>query len=137
MKNVILVLVMIAANSAFAAAAASYTCVGKNKAKQNESVSFDLLFADSAPGAGYTNQSITITKEGSFPLQKAVVLQMYDATAKNECKVTSQGEINLSGKHFSMEPTKEGSLADYEVTFKISCANGPQYDVVAGCVFDY
>jgi hypothetical protein len=132
---IILVGFTVCMQNAFGAPATSYSCVGKNKAT-GSAVVFDLLFADSAPGAGYTNQSITITKHGSY-LDKPIILQMYGATKKNECQKNGDDEIYLSPGNFDMRFDQQSSMNAQIVIFKSACGGQDKFDVKAYCLFDY
>jgi hypothetical protein len=134
-KSIVLGVMAVSSVNAFAAGAVAYSCIGKN-AVTGEAVVMELLFSDSAPGAGYTNESVTITKSGGIELKKAIVLQMYDANTKNECQKNSQGEINMSGD-LNMEPTKQGDIADYTIAFKSLCGKDKSFDLKAYCLFQY
>lgn len=128
-------LALTTSTSAFAAPAVSYSCVGKNKAN-GEAVPFNLLFADHGREEGYTNESITLLKKSweddSTP---AVVLQMHGATAQNDCRKNDLGEIYMNGS-FTMDPTEEGNIAAYKISFKTDCVAGRKLDVEAYCFFE-
>ena len=125
---------LIFSTDAFAGSAVGYSCIGKNRADK-ESIVFSVLFSDSAPEAGYTNQSITITSKGGIELEKAIVLQMSGATRKNHCTTNELGETYMKGG-FDMTPTPESNpAADYKVKFKSNCGADQKYDVNAYCVF--
>lgn len=121
---------------AFAGAAVGYSCVGRDNFK-NEAVVFDLLFSDSAPKVGYTNQSITITKKGGLSLEPGIVLQMFDAKTKNKCKKNDIGEFYLMASDFDMQPQADGEMGDYLVSFKIECGADIKFDVKGLCFFEY
>lgn len=124
-----------ASPAAFAAGAVEYSCIGKNKVS-GEAVVFSLMFSDHARDVGYTNEAITIEKSGGFNLEKPLVLQMFGASKKNECKKNEQGEILMSGKAFSMDPAQEGQPYSYRVKFKVSCGEEASFDVDAACEFN-
>lgn len=120
-------------SEALAAPAMLYTCVGKDK-KTEAAVSFDVIFADYARGEGYTNQAITILRRGYETLENPIVLQMYQATQKNECQRNYANEIFLLGEHFEMIPTAEGELAPYKMIVKSACADA-ELDLEGYCFF--
>lgn len=133
MKHLLLIALLSAGSQAFATGAVAYNCVGKNSLN-GEAVTFDVLFADHAPGHGYTNQSITILRRGWETLEKPIVLQMYDATEQNHCSVNSLGEINFDGKYFEMTPTAEGDIAPYKMSVKSQCAQA-KLEIESYCFF--
>lgn len=118
--------------SAFASPAVSYTCVGKNNVS-GEAVVFELLFADYAPGHGYTNESITIIKRGWEQLQKPLVLQMKGATNENNCEINEENETYMHGG-FEMVPA-ENITPDYKVSFKSACREDQKFDVSGYCYY--
>ena len=133
MKALVLTALTLALSSnALAAPATAYSCVGKNKVN-GEAVVFEVLMADHAPGAGYTNQSVTVIKRGWETLAKPLTLQMYDATKKNNCQPTGQDELYMH-EGFDMTPAP-GNTPAYETTFKSACSADQQYDVTGFCFF--
>lgn len=118
MKKIILALTILAAQNSFAAGASSYLCQGINKVT-GKTVAYEVLFADHDREAGYTNQSITVTKEDN----STVTFQMYGATRRNHCKTNASGEIMLA-KGFNMGDTMD---------FKINCGKDVNYDVQGTC----
>lgn len=130
-----LTLTLFAAIPAFASPAVSYSCVGKNKVN-GEAVTFNLVFSDYGREEGYTNEAITILKKSwedrSAP---AIVLQMHGATPQNDCQKNEQGETYMNGP-FSMDPTEEGNLAAYKISFQTGCLADRKLDVQAYCFFD-
>lgn len=115
------------AQTAFAAPATSYPCQGLNKVT-GKNVAFEVMFSDHAREEGYTNQSITVTKEDNSTL----TFQMFGATRKNHCKKNASGEIFLV-KTFNMDSDSQGVTMD----FKINCGNGVNYEVKGRCSRDY
>lgn len=137
LANLILIAWATSSVTAFASPAVGYSCVGKNKSN-GQAVVFDLMFSDWAREEGYTNQSITITKNGGeYELSKPQTLQMSSATAANECKKSPDGATYLNGLHFLMEPLPQGMFADYAVTFALACPGAEKLDVQAYCSFEY
>jgi hypothetical protein len=137
MKSILILIAMAISTNVFAAPASSYTCVGKN-AVNDEAVSFELLFADHAPEAGYTNQSITITKSGLDSLATPVVLQMFEASEDNNCKVNELGETYLYDSNWEMTPLEdEKGILGFKVNFKSSCDADHDFDVKAVCILTY
>lgn len=124
MKKLILALSILAAQQTYAAAASEYACQGVNKVT-GKTVSYEVLFSDYGRGAGYTNQSVTVTKDDN----STVIFQMYGATRKNHCKQNASGEIFLV-KSFKMDSDAQGVTMD----FKINCGGGINYDVKGHCV---
>ncbi len=135
MKSLIAMSLFACSLNVFAGAAVNYNCTGKNAAS-GASVLYEVTFADSAPEVGYTNQSVTVIKEGWEILEKPVTFQMYGARISNICKKNEMGEIMLTGKSsFNMVPVKSGSMGDYAISFKIKCGTTVNYDVKGVCFF--
>lgn len=121
--------------SALASPAVSYTCVGINNANK-QAVTFELLFSEHDREIGYANQSITITREGGMDASAPYVLQITSKERLACKKNPTADETYLPGSQFSMDPTRDGDLAPYQVSFKSKCAADRQYDVKAYCFFD-
>lgn len=124
MKKLILALSILSAQQSFAAPASEYLCQGVNGVT-GKTVTFEVLFADHGRDVGYTNQSITVTKDDN----STVTFQMYGATRKNHCKKNASGEIMLV-KDFNMDGDAQGVTMD----FKINCGKEINYDVKGRCV---
>lgn len=123
---------------ALAAGDAGYDCIGKNSVT-NESVALELRFADPTPEFGYASKTVTIKKVGAIALDQPVILQMVNASKRNECQKTEDGQIYMSGG-IDMTPTREGDLADFTIDFKSYCGdrNSKQnFDVKAYCIFQH
>jgi hypothetical protein len=134
-KNLIALSLFACSLNVFAGAAVNFNCTGKNTAS-GAPVLYEATFADSAPEVGYTNQSVTVLKEGWEVLEKPLTFQMYGARTSNVCKKNENGEINMAGKtSFSMVPVKAGSVGDYAINFKIKCGSTVNYDVKDVCFF--
>ncbi len=135
MKVILVLITTVIATHAFAAAAVSYSCVGRNLTDR-ESVVFDIQFSDSAPDVGYTNESITITKKSGIPLDKPMIFQMFGATKFNYCKATNAGEIYLKIK-LNMTQIKNEALSGYSVTIKADCgAPAEKLNITGICLVD-
>lgn len=135
MKTIISMALFALTMNAFAGGAVNYNCTGKNAAT-GESVLYEVTFADSAMEVGYTNQSVTVLKVGWEVLELPVTFQMFGARVSNVCKKNENGEIMMTGKSsFNMVPVKEGSMGDYEISFKIKCGTEVNYDVKGICFF--
>jgi hypothetical protein len=117
---------------AFASPAVSYSCAGKNSVTK-EAVTFEVLFAESDLELGYTNQAITVTKQGweSAP----VTFQMYGATKANACQKNENGEL-YSAAAFKMDPVKKGALGDFIVSFRTNCGDRLNFNVKGVCFSD-
>jgi|GEM_PF-3528125 len=116
--------------------ASGYDCVGKNSVTK-DSVVLELLFSNSAPEVGYANQTVTIKKVGAQVLDQPIVLQMFEATKRNECQKNQSGQTYMSGG-IDLTPTKEGELADFTISFKSYCGDRDSklnFDVKAYCVY--
>lgn len=131
MKMILASMALLLSTSAFASGAVAYKCIGRD-ALTSSSISFDLLFSDSAPGEGYTNESITITGRSweTLELKNQTIYQMHKANKRNNCKVVD-GQIMLK-TNLKMTPSKE--VEGYTVEVKSSCV-GAALDVKAVCVF--
>ncbi len=127
MKSLILALTILAAQQSFAAPATSYLCEGQNKVT-GKTVAFEVLFADHDREAGYTDQSITVTKED----KSTVIFQMFGANRSNHCKTGASGEIFLA-KSFKMDSDAQGVTME----FKIDCGKDLNYDVKGRCARGY
>lgn len=134
MKHLIFAATLLVSSYSFAGAAVLYNCAGVDSVS-GDSVVFELAFSDSAPDVGYTNQSVTIEKQGSEVLQKKIVFQMFEATKQNQCSRNDQDEIYLA-EGFDMIPAPNGNLAAYQVNVKSNCADA-KVDIKAYCFFQY
>ncbi|RZA06324.1 MAG: hypothetical protein EOP11_10655 [Proteobacteria bacterium] len=131
MKFLSLGLLLLSAN-AFASPAVSYSCVGKNSVTK-EAVTFEVLFAESDLELGYTNQAITVTKQGWET--SPVTFQMYGATKANACQKNESGELYHSAG-FKMDSVKKGSLGDFTMSFRANCGERLDFNVKGVCFFD-
>lgn len=134
LKTVFVLFLAFASIPAFANPAQMYTCLGIDK-ESFVPVDFSLLFGDHMRGAGYTNQAIIIEKVGEKTYAEPPVLQMYEATAENNCQTNHVGDIYMFG-NFGMVPTKINNMAGYQVSFRSDCAE-IRLDVFGYCFSEY
>lgn len=132
MKALTLIGILALSLNAMAAPATTYVCVGTNEGTR-DAIGFDLTFSDWTPDTSYTNESVTITRRGFEVLEKPIVLQMKGANAQNNCQANQFGEIYMNGDGFEMNPTNEGDIAPYQVSFTSKCGTDHQYSVKAYC----
>jgi hypothetical protein len=134
MKHFVFAATLLMSSYSLAGAAVLYNCAGIDSVS-GDSVVFELAFSDSAPGLGYTNQSITIEKQGFEAPQKKTVFQMFEATKQNQCTRNNLDEIYLV-EGFDMLPTANDNLAAYQVNVKSNCADA-NVDIKSYCFFQY
>lgn len=63
MKFLITIVLALVSSQSFASSAVQYNCLGKDAVSGN-SIFLEVDFGDYGPEVGYTNQSITIVKNG-------------------------------------------------------------------------
>lgn len=136
MKALLLATISTLSLNASAISDSGYDCVGKNSVT-NESVALELKFANLTPEVGYTSQTVTIKKVGGVALDKPVILQMFNASKRNECQHNSMGETYMSGG-VDLTPISDHSVADFTISFKSYCGDRDSklnFDVKAYCVY--
>jgi hypothetical protein len=134
LKMILALFVAFCASVSFAAGAVGYSCAGKNNS-DGGAIMFDVMFSDSAPNQGYTNQSITIYSQSGVQFEQPIVLQMFGAKKSNVCTTNSEKETYMDGKTFKMVPSKKDELNSYRTTFQLKCGNNVNFDVEAYCFF--
>lgn len=135
MKQTILVFIALLSAQALASPAVIYSCTGKDSLS-GQAITFDLTFSEWAPEIGYSNESVTVLRQGWETLANPIVLQMFDGNDQNACSRNEVGEIYMSSEHFKMEPTAQGDIADYKVSFKSDCADA-KFNLEAYCFHQY
>jgi hypothetical protein len=120
-----------------AGGAVAYKCTGVNRVDRSV-VELDISFDTYAQEAGFTNQSITITKVDGSVGQVLGTLQMFGADKKNNCKQTGDGEIYLNPKNggFEMKDTSQDSAHESLVFINSKCAN-QKLEIWAACRVDF
>lgn len=139
MKGFILIAALLVSAHAMAAdpaAAAGYNCLGKDSIS-DQVVAFDVVFADSAPGHGYTNQSITINKIGAGTLDVPIIYQMYGANRKNHCKANEVGEIYVANDDaVDMSSSEKPTVGEQIISIKVACGE-QNLNVTGVCFFGF
>lgn len=137
MKKILTLILSLFATQALAAGTVSYKCTGVNRVDRS-AVELEISFDTYAQEAGYTNQSITITKfDGTEP--KALGrLQMFDANSKNNCEQAGDGEVYLNPKNggFEMKSTSQNSVHESLVFINSKCSN-QKLEIWAACRVDF
>lgn len=135
MKAVLVILLSLTlATQALAAGAMEYSCMGVNKI-DGKYIEFDVTYSDYAREAGFTNQSVSISKVGNIEPQNFKTLQMFGATKDNACQVVgteSSDELYLNKDNFSMTDAHQGAEYDSIVTLQSGCI-GHELNVVGVC----
>ena len=133
MKSLLVVLLSLATTQVFDAGAIGYDCVGRNRA-DGTGIEYNVYYQDYAPEAGYTDQSIVITKIGAVDINEGIKLQMFGATKENDCKATGQGEtyFNAGKLNFEMTTPHNDDGIAYINRVKSICDNA-KFDIIGVC----
>lgn len=137
MKSVFVALITLMTAQVFAAAAMEYKCTGVNKLDRS-AVEFDVIFSDYDRSVGFTNQSVVLTKIGDQELKNLVSFQMFDANTKNNCTISSLGEVYMDRKisGFSMSLPNKNEQGGEVTMFKYSCGARLDLDIVGVCILN-
>lgn len=132
MKSLLMILITSMSAQVFAAGAMEYSCTGVSRSPR-AAIEFSVVYSDYERSAGFTNQSVTVTKFGDHDVSSPLSFQMFGANKKNNCTLSSGDEIYVDSKisGFKMSPANKGQEGEV-TTFKMSC---PTFvlDVVAVC----